>query len=112
MSLGNSWLVSDLVLSERDIEQLKRAWAEHPGEVKVIMTIGQDRVRLSFNPSSDPVVEEIKRLSADLIDLCDGQRPRVQVGDASGEEARLWSLAMTAYEEAAMWAVKAATAQK
>jgi hypothetical protein len=28
------------------------------------------------------------------------------------EIRRLWALAMTAYEEAAMWAVKAATAEK
>jgi hypothetical protein len=76
------------------------------------MTIGEQRVRVSFNPSSDSGVDEIKRLTANLIDLCAAQRPRVQVGDAGGEEARLWSLAMTAYEEAAMWAVKAATIQK
>jgi hypothetical protein len=32
--------------------------------------------------------------------------------DGDPEENRLWALAMTAYEEAAMWAVKAATMPK
>jgi len=64
------------------------------------MTIGEERVRLSFNPSSNPDVDKIKRLSADLIDACELLKPK---------EPRLAALAQTAYEEAAMWAVKAAT---
>lgn len=69
------------------------------------MTIGTDRVRLSFNPSAEPQVEKIKQLSADLIDLCEEMK-----SSAIPEKARLCSLAQTSYEEAAMWAVKAATA--
>ena len=54
------------------------------------MSIGEDRVRTSFNPSSDSKVDELKRLTADLINRCaDGRDSR------NGEEARLWSLAMT-----------------
>jgi len=67
------------------------------------MSIGAQRVRESFNPSKDNMVDKIKRYTADLIDLCE---------DLKHLEPRLASLAQTAYEEAAMWAVKAATTQK
>lgn len=67
------------------------------------MSIGEDRVRVKFNPSADGVVDQIKQKSAELIDLCEGLKPL---------DGRLASLAQTAYEEAAMWAVKAATTQK
>ena len=71
-------------------------------------SLGSQRVRESFNPSQDGMVDKIKRQTADLIDLCEGFRE--QSGD--GERMRLAALAMTAYEEAAMWAVKAATTGK
>lgn len=64
-------------------------------------TIGEQRVRTSFNPSKDDVVDQIKQKTAELINLCE------QVKQNDG---RLASLAQTTYEEAAMWAVKAATA--
>lgn len=64
------------------------------------MSIGEDRVRLNVNASGDDIVTKIKTLSADLIDLCEGLK---------AIDPRLASLAQTAYEEAAMWAVKAAT---
>ena len=65
------------------------------------MSIGEDRVRVKFNPSAEGVVDEIKQQSARLIDLCETLKAK---------DPRLASLAQTAYEEAAMWAVKAATA--
>lgn len=65
-------------------------------------TIGEYRVGIDFNPSGDDLVGRIKRAAADLVDLI-GTVP----GD--GERARLRALAQTATEEAAMWAVKAAT---
>jgi hypothetical protein len=64
------------------------------------MSIGADRVRLNFNPSSDTAVDQIKSQTAALIDLCE---------ELKGKDVRLAALAQTAYEEAAMWAVKAAT---
>jgi hypothetical protein len=70
-------------------------------EKGITMSIGTDRVRTSFNPSSDSLVDRIKQKSAELIDLCEGLKTK---------EPRLAALAQTAYEEAAMWAVKAATA--
>lgn len=65
------------------------------------MTIGEDRVRVSFNPSDNNIVDRIKLKTAELIDLCETLKEK---------DARLASLAQTHYEDAAMWAVKAATA--
>jgi len=67
------------------------------------MSLGEDRVRVKFNPSDNSLVSQIKQQTASLIDLCASQ------SDVRGESARLWALAMTHYEDAAMWAVKAAT---
>lgn len=71
------------------------------------MSIGEDRVRVKFNPSNADLVSQLKQKTAELIDLCEAHRQAI---DADAEERRLWSLAMTQYEDAAMWAVKAATA--
>ena len=73
-------------------------------------SLGASRVREDFNPSKNDLVTKIKRHTADLIDLCHEQadKPAAQ----GNEIGRLWSLAMTHYEDAAMWAVKAATAEK
>jgi hypothetical protein len=64
------------------------------------MSIGTDRVRLSFNPSSDSMVDRLKKKTADLIDLCE---------ELKSKDPRLAALAQSRFEEAAMWAVKAAT---
>jgi len=66
-------------------------------------TLGERRVRVSFNPSGNGTVNHIKRMSADLIDLCEELK-------VDSETVRLVALAQTHYEDAAMWAVKAATA--
>jgi len=76
------------------------------GESKDGYSLGARRVRESFNPSGETAVTKFKRYTADLIDLCE------QLKDDDGEQNRLASLAQTAYEEAAMWAVKAATVEK
>jgi len=64
-------------------------------------TLGEMRVRASFNPSADNTVDQIKQKTAELIDLAETLKTR---------DPRLVALAQTSYEEAAMWAVKAATA--
>lgn len=63
-------------------------------------TIGEERVRTEFNPSKDDTVNLIKQKSAELINICE---------ELKLKDARLASIAQTTYEEAAMWAVKAAT---
>jgi hypothetical protein len=76
------------------------------------MTIGEDRVRIKFNPSDDSLVTQIKQKTAELIDLCEKHKQDRSVGPERSEIARLWSLAQTHYEDAAMWAVKASTYEK
>jgi hypothetical protein len=82
-------------------------------------TLGEQRVRIDFNVTGSSIVDEIKTKSAELINLMQ----RLKNDEASrtydktveefqalsGEKIRLISLAQTTYEEAAMWAVKAAT---
>lgn len=64
-------------------------------------TLGELRVRTEFNPSNDGHVDQIKQKSAELINLVEA---------LPTADRRLVALAQTTYEEAAMWAVKAATA--
>lgn len=69
-------------------------------------SLGQYRVGTSFNPSNNPVVDDIKAKAAALIDAID----RIQIySDPPDAVARLKAVAMTEVESAAMWAVKAAT---
>jgi hypothetical protein len=67
------------------------------------MTKGEYRVGINFNPSADSTVDKIKRQAADLIDLIETIPVDVE------ERIRLKALAQTHVEDAAMWAVKAAT---
>jgi len=74
------------------------------------MTKGEIRVGISFNPSKNETVDKIKRAVADLIDVCD------QISKSEGssvmldaEVERLVYMAQNGFEDAAMWAVKAAT---
>lgn len=64
-------------------------------------TVGEQRVRVEFNPDNNDVVSQIKQKTAELINLCE---------DLKAKDGRLASLAQTEFETAAMWAVKAATA--
>ena len=83
------------------------------------MTKGEQRVRTSFNPSSDSLVYQIKQKTAELINLMEAvkndemsktyEKSPETKQEVSGESLRLISLSQTAYEEAAMWAVKAVT---
>lgn len=73
------------------------------------MTKGEYRVGINFNPSGDDLVGQIKRQSADLIDLIDSIIVPGAPDAYAGEVARLKALALTHVEDAAMWAVKAAT---
>jgi len=68
-------------------------------------TKGEQMVRVDFNPSQEGAVFDIKRHTAAIIDLVE----KIKQLNPSKENLRLCSLAQTAYEEAAMWAVKAAT---
>lgn len=80
------------------------------------MSRGEYRVGITFNPAlkgGDTVggekVQEIKRAAADLIDMVDATFEGDLTSVQSDEIRRCKALAMTKIEEAAMWAVKAAT---
>lgn len=64
-------------------------------------TIGQKRCNLTFNPSKDKRVEDIKILIADLIDMCE------EFKNEDPESNRCLSIAQTNLETAQMYAVKA-----
>lgn len=66
------------------------------------LSLGEQRVRTEFNPSKGEAVDLLKQKTAELINICE------HLG-VIGHDRRLVALAQTAYEEAAMWAVKAAT---
>ena len=76
------------------------------------MSYGEKAVGLTFNPSGDENVDKIKKLYAEIIDLCNDKR---QVKELSEERAigsernRLFSIAITEAQAAQMWAVKAIT---
>lgn len=72
------------------------------------MTKGEYRVGINFNPSADDMVGKIKRAAADLIDLIETITAS-DGGEQYNEVGRLKALAQTHVEDAAMWAVKAAT---
>ena len=82
-------------------------------------TLGEQRVRTDFNVDGSNVINQLKRKSAELINDLQAIRAdevsKTYDKDAeammqlSGEKLRLIALAQTAYEEACLWAVKAAT---
>ena len=69
-------------------------------------TLGDSRVKIDFNTTKDTLVDEIKKKSAELIDLCETMRD-FNIDMSSQEKMRVISLAQTGYEDACMWAVKA-----
>jgi hypothetical protein len=69
------------------------------------LTFGEKAVGLSFNPSGDDAVHALKSSAASFIDLCNEAREST----GSGEKKRMYALAITAAQEAQMWAVKSAT---
>ena len=82
-------------------------------------TLGEKRIRTSFNVSGNDAVAKIKNKTAELIDDLQAikndevsktyELSEEALKDISGEKLRLIALAQTAYEESCMWAVKALT---
>jgi hypothetical protein len=66
------------------------------------MTKGEQLVRKSFNPNGNMKVEDLKGKVAELIDY---------VEDCKDLDPRLAALAITSFEEGAMWAVKLVTTE-
>lgn len=78
------------------------------------MTKGEYRVGIDFFAPTmkNEAVQKIERAAADLIDLIQDIREDHDGHAINPEIGRLESLAQTSVEEAAMWAVKAATKPK
>lgn len=71
------------------------------------LTFGEKAVGLSFNPSNDPKVQELKEAFAKVIDLCNAMKPAYD--GKPNEVSRMCAIAITEAQTAQMWAVKAAT---
>lgn len=72
-------------------------------------TLGESRVRTSFNPSNVDLVNQVKQKTAELINLMNGLEYNPEDKATYGEFVRVKSLAMTEYESAGHWAIKAVT---
>lgn len=77
------------------------------------LTRGEYRVSVSFNPSGDEQVTKIKAMAAALLDEIDAIPTDLPITEenphVNEERARLKAIAITTVENAAMWAVNAAT---
>jgi hypothetical protein len=71
------------------------------------MTFGEKACGVSFNPDGNPLVAEIKKEFATIVDLLEGHRN----GNLNKETVRMLSIAITEAQTAQMWAVKAVTWQ-
>ncbi len=67
-------------------------------------TVGEKRVRIDYNPTGNPLIDEFKQKTAYLIDLCNSNLITMPVPDA--DVNRRLNLAMDNYELACMWAVE------
>jgi hypothetical protein len=68
-------------------------------------TFGMKAVGIDFNPSGSDEVNKAKQGAANLID----QMNELRGGSTSPEQKRLASVAITEFQTAQMWAVKAIT---
>lgn len=79
----------------------------------ILQSEGEFRVRTSFNPANDSIIDQIKQKGADLINLVDSLQPADETDKRKcASLGRLKSLAMTEIESGTSWAVKAATVFK
>ena len=70
------------------------------------LTYGEKAVGLTFNPSQDPQVAQIKELYAKIIDIINDS-----ITENPSEKTRLLKIAITEAQTAQMWAVKGLTYQ-
>jgi len=68
-------------------------------------SFGERAVGLTFNPSGDNDVNEVKRLFAEVIDFLNNLRAETH----DPEKKRMYSVAITDAQTAQMWGVKAIT---
>jgi hypothetical protein len=68
-------------------------------------SFGERAVGITFNPSGDNTVTDLKQKVAWFIDRCNDERNAA----TDPEVKRMYSVAITEAQTAQMWAVKAAT---
>jgi hypothetical protein len=75
------------------------------------LSFGEKAVGLTFNPSNNQKVQDLKVKAAAFIDACQAMRvvDNPETEKVDGEVARMASIAITEAQTAQMWAVKAAT---
>lgn len=76
---------------------------------KTKLSIGEERIRTSFNVSGNSDVDIVKKEAASALNFLETHRKDENDFPFPQEKQRLISLAQTAQEEYAMWAVKALT---
>ena len=64
-----------------------------------VITIGAKRVQRNFNPTANPIIENLKQKYADLIDILEAMK-------SDGKDGRCISIAQTELETSCMYAVK------
>jgi len=69
------------------------------------MTFGEKAVGLTFNPSNNEAVQQLKEKAAAFIDNCNDFRNATE----DNKVKRMLSVAITEAQTAQMWAVKAVT---
>lgn len=74
-------------------------------------SLGEQRVRKSFNPSEHSTIKAIKQRTADLINIIDLAGKMVG-SEHDSEIKRLVDIAEKCFEEGAMWAVKVIATSK
>lgn len=83
---------------------------ENTNETSPPKSIGECRIRTLLHLGEVTTEGIIKQKTAALINICDDLKPKPELGEKIfPEKLRYIALAQTAYEEASMWAVKAAT---
>ena len=99
-------------------EKLLNGWSLEDSPKKEKPTIGERRIRTTFNPSSIDLVSQFKNKTAELVTLAEEQRSLNNINITNWEQEdvadfnRWISIAQTAYEEAEMYIVKALTLNK
>lgn len=74
------------------------------------LTFGEKAVGITFNIGGRQDVEDIKRASADLIDVLNNERDKAKA-EGNGEKIALFTLAIRDIQSGQMFGVKAATWQ-
>ncbi len=88
---------------------ISRPGGHHASGHRDITETAAERANMGFNPANDPVIDEIKTLTAALYSICEGiiKDEECYVSDKANHAKREAATAMTQLQSAAMFAVQA-----